>query len=333
MSNWKFTTIHHATRIQMGITLNEYAIYDIIYRSQTHPDFNKNGWAENSYRELSVFLGMTKGTVHGIIDRGVELGFLEVNPANPRQKKTTEQWYNKAYLEDSEVNGSENERSENERKTDKSVRKMNAKVRKTNGINKDKFKSKVIKDKEEIRDESRTYPDDIAERIAGKGVSEDLLNDAVEKALAIIAAEKNDPPPVAEAPYQDFPESDEDLNPIDSFSFQDFWDAYGIKLDRAKCEAKWGKLKKSEIEEIERTLPFYISDTVRDDSEQEKNVWRRRRKNPITYLNGKTWNDYTDATGPMVKKKARIRDIKRTNATQIIDDKKYDKWRNKAQVT
>lgn len=197
-----------------------------------------------------------------------------------------------------------------------------------------KFKPKVkYKDKEEIRDESRTYPDDIAEKIAEKGISEYLLNDAVEKALAIIAAEKNDPPPVAAAPSLDFPESDEDLNPIDSFSFQDFWDAYGMKLDRAKCEAKWGKLKKSEIEEIERTLPYYISDTVRDDSEQEKGVWRRRRKNPLTYLNGKTWRDYADATGPMVKKEARIRDIKRTNATQIIDDKKYDKWRNKAQVT
>lgn len=140
-------------------------------------------------------------------------------------------------------------------------------------------------------------------------------------------------PPVAAAPFPDFPMCDEDLDPIEKFSFQDFWDTYGMKLDRAKCEAKWSKLKKSEIEEIERTLSFYISDTVRDDSEQEKGVWRRRRKNPLTYLNGKTWKDYADATGPMVKKEARIRDIKRTNATQIIDDKKYDKWRNKAQVT
>ncbi len=140
-------------------------------------------------------------------------------------------------------------------------------------------------------------------------------------------------PPVAATPFQDFPECDEDLKPV--FGFQNFWDTYDMKLDRAKCESKWKKLKQSEINEIERTLSFYVADTVKDDSEQTKGVWRRRRKNPITYLNQKTWKDYADATGPLVKKSGKVVSIgkDRPASIAIIDDSKYDKWRNKAQTT
>lgn len=196
MSNWKFTTIHHATRIEMGLTLNEYAVYDIIYRSQTHPDYHKDGWAENSYRELSSFLGMTKGAVHGIIDRGVERGFLEVNPANPRQKKTTEQWYNKAYLEGAEVKRSENERSENERKINKSVQKMNATVQKMNAINKDKLNTNSIKDKEQT-----------APKVAPPTESEKAVFEQLKLKAEKVTSKKV-------APKKVFPTSDEELTPV-----------------------------------------------------------------------------------------------------------------------
>lgn len=128
MSNWKYTNIQHAARIEMGLSPNEYCVYDIIYQSQTNPAHTVDGWAKNSYSKLAGFLGFSKGAIFGIIERGVENGFIEVNAANPKLKKTTEKWYMTAYLDEEEINKrSESERSESERQTDEDVQKVNDK--------------------------------------------------------------------------------------------------------------------------------------------------------------------------------------------------------------
>lgn len=145
---WKFTHIHHPVRIAMGLTCNEYAVFDIYYKSQTHPDYTVDGWAKNSYKEIGDFLGMSKSTVFGIVERGVAWDLLEVNPAEPELKRTTPTWYNVAYIEDPEgmvksgaivnVRRSETERSETERQA---VQKMNGTVRKPNA---NKVKKEVL---------------------------------------------------------------------------------------------------------------------------------------------------------------------------------------------
>lgn len=63
--------------------------------------------------------------------------------------------------------------------------------------------------------------------------------------------------------------------------FERFWDLYGKKKDRAKCELKFNKLDKSEIDKIFDTLPDYINSTPDI----------QFRKNPLTYLNGQCWED------------------------------------------
>ncbi len=63
--------------------------------------------------------------------------------------------------------------------------------------------------------------------------------------------------------------------------FAEFWDLYGKKSDSAKCKAKFSKLSKSDIELIFEKLPAYINSTPD----------KQYRKNPITWLNGKCWND------------------------------------------
>lgn len=71
-------------------------------------------------------------------------------------------------------------------------------------------------------------------------------------------------------------------------SFQSFWDAYGKKNDREKCEAKWDKLSTSEHEAIMADVPKYLS-TITD---------KQFQKNPLTYLNGKCWNDEREPSKP-----------------------------------
>lgn len=71
----------------------------------------------------------------------------------------------------------------------------------------------------------------------------------------------------------------EQINNI--YPFDIFWNDYGKKEDRSKCEKKYYSLKVSEIEKIKEVLPNYIK------SKPDTQF----RKNPLTWLNGKCWND------------------------------------------
>ena len=63
--------------------------------------------------------------------------------------------------------------------------------------------------------------------------------------------------------------------------FAEFWNLYSKKVDTSKCKAKFSKLTNNEIDLIFQNLPAYIN------SKPDKQY----RKNPITWLNGKCWND------------------------------------------
>lgn len=90
-----------------------------------------------------------------------------------------------------------------------------------------------------------------------------------------------------------------DLNPTDkstnnkstniiNIEFDVFWNLYNKKTGRAACEKKWLRLKDDEREAVIKHLPAYIASTP--------DV--KYRKNPLTYLNGKHWQDEViDANG------------------------------------
>jgi hypothetical protein len=63
--------------------------------------------------------------------------------------------------------------------------------------------------------------------------------------------------------------------------FENFWNFYNKKKDQKKCFEKWLKLSKEEIKQIKLTIKSYVDSTP--------DV--QFRKNPLTYLNGKSWND------------------------------------------
>jgi hypothetical protein len=73
----------------------------------------------------------------------------------------------------------------------------------------------------------------------------------------------------------------ESVNKVTNDRFAEFWDLYGKKTDSAKCKTKFARLTKTEIELLFEKLPAYIKSTP-------DKQWR---KNPITWLNGKCWND------------------------------------------
>ena len=69
------------------------------------------------------------------------------------------------------------------------------------------------------------------------------------------------------------------VNRIEDFEI--FWELYGKKVDRTKCEKLWNKLTNSEIDKIISTIREYV----------KANSEIQFRKNPSTYLNGKCFND------------------------------------------
>jgi DNA-binding transcriptional MerR regulator len=71
--------------------------------------------------------------------------------------------------------------------------------------------------------------------------------------------------------------------------FDEFWTLYSKSVDKQKCLDKFEKLSDEEIKYIFETLPFYIIQTPD----------KTYRKNPLTYLNGKCWNDI-DLSKPQI---------------------------------
>lgn len=64
-------------------------------------------------------------------------------------------------------------------------------------------------------------------------------------------------------------------------SFKDFWELYDKRTGKDKCLKKWITLKPEETEKILRVVDDYAKSTPE----------LKFRKDPITWLNGKHWND------------------------------------------
>ena len=65
------------------------------------------------------------------------------------------------------------------------------------------------------------------------------------------------------------------------YPFETFWNDYAKKIDRKKCKAIYDKLSENDREEIANTIYLYIIAYPEI----------QFRKNPLTYLRGRCWED------------------------------------------
>jgi len=82
--------------------------------------------------------------------------------------------------------------------------------------------------------------------------------------------------------------SDMPLTPEDAMmwskvktGFDLWWEMYDKKCGRKDCEKKWGKLSPKEQAACLEATPSYVASTPD----------KQYRKNPLSYLNQKAWND------------------------------------------
>lgn len=66
------------------------------------------------------------------------------------------------------------------------------------------------------------------------------------------------------------------------FSFDDFWSIYPVKKEKKKCADKYAKISEKEREIIKLTISDFV---------KFKPFPSYNHPNPITYLNGKRWED------------------------------------------
>lgn len=132
--NWPYSHIPHGPRKSLGLTLNEYAVLDMIYKDQVYPAHR--GVSRVSINEIALALDLSKGGVFGIIERSVEKKYLEIMSDGARC--TTTAFYEVAYTEaeTGKPSRSENERgrSESERNRSESERYNNNNTDNTKSI-------------------------------------------------------------------------------------------------------------------------------------------------------------------------------------------------------
>ena len=107
-----------------------------------------------------------------------------------------------------------------------------------------------------------------------------LYRHKMDKQLIIADTQQGDKCPDKNPPEKEIERESEKEIELEQ-SFNDFWDAYGKKVDTSKCKKKWFKLPKSTRESIMQYVPEYVQRTPD----------KQFRKNPMTFLNGECWND------------------------------------------
>lgn len=103
-----------------------------------------------------------------------------------------------------------------------------------------------------------------------------------------------------------------DVNENKKAWFSIFWDKYGKKQDSKKCLEKWMKLTDTEMNAALDKVDAYVLSTP--------DV--QFRKNPLTWLNGKCWND------EIIQPKQLQSKFEQTATTNLQNLIQYDEPRN-----
>ena len=121
-------------------------------------------------------------------------------------------------------------------------------------------------------------------------LTDDLLeNDNIKIIDVYINSENDDISTQKEIESKKKKETKKEIN----ISFEEFWEIYKKKIEKAKCMEKWNKLSDKDRELIMIHIPIYensLSDL-------------KYLKNPMTYLNSKMWLDIEETENNFIPKK------------------------------
>lgn len=86
---WDFTTIRHKERIQLGLSMEEYCVLDLIYHRQRDEHGPVDGWCITSIPNIGKDLGVATRTLKRMISKLRDSGFLETNESGKKKRATS----------------------------------------------------------------------------------------------------------------------------------------------------------------------------------------------------------------------------------------------------
>lgn len=87
-----YTTIDHIARRELGISMNEYALADLIYHLGNNPRSGYSGWCIAKKVVIGEMIGLTEQTVHALLNKLIEKGLIEKHHMT-KNVRATEKWY------------------------------------------------------------------------------------------------------------------------------------------------------------------------------------------------------------------------------------------------
>ena len=99
---WSFTHINHARRKLLHLSMNDYALVDLVHHRSSHPGSSFPGWCYASKNRLADDLGVSKRSILNMLDRLEEKGLIQRHPET-KYLRSTPAWYDTAYLDGEET--------------------------------------------------------------------------------------------------------------------------------------------------------------------------------------------------------------------------------------
>lgn len=95
-----YTTVNHQARIKLDLTINEYCLSDLIYNLSNNPNNKANNWCYASKETLGKCLGLSKQSIHTILNKLEKKKIIIKNPET-KFLQVSEKWYQTVQLKDS----------------------------------------------------------------------------------------------------------------------------------------------------------------------------------------------------------------------------------------
>ena len=98
MARINYTTINNEARARLGLTINEYCVYDLIHNLASNPKNIQMGWCYAKKETIADYLDLGRATVFRAIKKGLKINLLEKHPEQPAFLKATSDWYDSVMI-------------------------------------------------------------------------------------------------------------------------------------------------------------------------------------------------------------------------------------------
>lgn len=93
-----YTIINHEARVRLGLTINEYCVFDLIHNLASNPKNAQMGWCYARKETIAGYLDLGRATVFRAIKKGLDLSLLEKHPDQPALLKATSNWFDSVLI-------------------------------------------------------------------------------------------------------------------------------------------------------------------------------------------------------------------------------------------